>query len=138
MNIVAIKECNSAQIPEIAYLCKDEITLYTGEDSNILPILSLGGKGVISVMANIIPNEVHDMVIYYLNGNYEAALSLQLKYVPLIKALFSDVNPIPVKAAMNALGYNVGNCRMPLCEMTDAKKVELINTLKMYDLKRGD
>jgi len=132
-NIVAIKECNSGQIAEIVYLCKDNLTIYTGEDGQILPALSLGGKGAISVMANIIPESVHNMVHSYLSGDFKTALEIQIRCVPLIKALFSDINPIPVKEAMNILGFNVGSCRMPLCDMDDDKKSELKKILENYD-----
>lgn len=133
-NIVAIKECNSVQIPEIVYLCKENLTIYTGEDGQILPALSLGGKGAISVMANIIPDKVHNMVHSYLTGDFKTALDTQIECVPLIKALFSDINPIPVKEAMNILGYNVGFCRMPLCEMDEDKKAELKKVLENFGL----
>jgi len=137
-NIVAIKECNLAQAPEVALLCGDELTIYSGDDGIILPILSLGGKGVISVMANIIPTETHQIVASYLSGDRKTALALQLKYIPLIKALFSDVNPIPVKESMNILGYNAGECRMPLCGMTEAAHDALVKILASYpDIQRG-
>lgn len=132
-NIVAIKECNLNQAPEVAMLCGDELTIYSGEDSHVLPLLSLGGKGVISVMANIIPSQTHQMVASYLSGDLKTALSIQLKYIPLIKALFSDVNPIPVKEAMNILGYNAGPCRMPLCCMSECAHDSLVNVLDSYD-----
>ena len=131
-NIVAIKECNLAQVPELAMLCGEELTIYSGEDGYVLPFLSLGGKGVISVMANIIPNETHQMVTAFLSGDVRQAIALQLKYTPLIKALFSDVNPIPIKEAMNLLGYPVGDCRMPLCRMTENAHDALAKTLASY------
>jgi len=137
-NIVAIKECNLTQAPEIAHLCGDDLIMYSGEDSNVLPILSLGGKGVISVMANIIPAQTHLMVSSFLAGDFKTALSLQLEYVPLIKVLFSDVNPIPVKEAMNILGYNAGHCRMPLCCMSQSSRNALSVALSAYNLQRGD
>lgn len=137
-NIVAVKECNSGQIAETVYLCGNNITIYTGEDGQILPALSLGAKGAISVMANIIPDDVHNIVESYISGNFKKALDLQIRYVPLIKALFSDVNPIPVKEAMNLLGYNVGSCRMPLCDMDESKKSELKKVLELYKITRGD
>lgn len=136
-NIVAIKECNSGQVAKIAHLCKDEITIYTGEDGQILPVLSLGGKGAISVMANIVPDIVHKIVKSYLDGDTNTARQLQLEYVPLIDALFSDVNPIPVKEALNILGYNVGSCRMPLCDMSEEKKNGLRKVLSGYDIRKG-
>ena len=137
-NIVAIKECNLSQVPEMASLCGEELAIYSGEDGYVLPFLSLGGKGVISVMANIIPWETHDMVASFFAGDVKKATSLQLKYTPLIKALFSDVNPIPIKEAMNILGYQVGDCRMPLCRMTDSAHDSLAKALDIYsDLQRG-
>ncbi|MHB1483125.1 MAG: 4-hydroxy-tetrahydrodipicolinate synthase [Saccharofermentanales bacterium] len=136
-NIVGIKECNLSQVPEIAHVCGDELAIYSGEDSHVLSLLALGGKGVISVMANIIPRETHQMVASFLSGDISTAISIQLKYVPLIKALFSDVSPIPVKEAMNILGYDVGSCRMPLCDMTEAGHDNLLQVLSQYDLQRG-
>lgn len=133
-NIVGIKECNTGQLGEIASLCGDNLTLYTGEDGMVLPCLSYGGKGVISVMANIIPRETHEMVASYLAGDTARATELQIWAVPLIKALFSDVNPIPVKAAMNLCGFNVGSCRLPLCDMTEAGLNALRRTLTDYGL----
>lgn len=133
-NIVATKECNTSQMAEIASLCGDTLTLYTGEDGMVLPCLSYGGKGVISVMANVIPRETHEMVASYLAGNTARATELQIWAVPLIKALFSDVNPIPVKEAMNLLGFNVGSCRLPLCDMTEDGLANLRRTLIDYNL----
>lgn len=137
-NIVAIKECNLNQAAEVAQVCGDDLTIYSGEDGHVLPFLSLGAKGVISVMANIIPEDTHTMVKSYLTGDIATSLSLQLKYVPLIKALFSDVNPIPIKEAMNILGYNVGSCRMPLCDMSPELKSNLVKVLSTYNIKKGD
>ena len=137
-NIVAIKECNLSQVPEIAHLCGDELAIYSGEDSHVLSLLALGGKGVISVMANIIPFETHQMVASFLTGDFKTALSIQLKYIPLIKAIFSDVSPIPVKEAMNILGYGAGSCRMPLCNMSQAGHDALAKVLSQYsDLQKG-
>ena len=137
-NIVGIKECNMSQVAEVAMLCGEDLAIYSGDDGIILPVLSLGGKGVISVMANIIPAETHQIVASYLSGDFKAALALQLKYIPLIKALFSDVSPIPVKEAMNILGYGVGACRMPLCAMTESARETLVKTLGSYSgIQRG-
>lgn len=133
-NIVGTKECNTGQMAEISNLCGDNLTLYTGEDGMVLPCLSFGGKGVISVMANIIPGETHEMVESYLIGNSARATELQIWAVPLVKALFSDVNPIPVKAAMNLCGFNVGPCRLPLCDMTEGGLEALRRTLIDYNL----
>ncbi|HEY9062616.1 MAG TPA: 4-hydroxy-tetrahydrodipicolinate synthase [Pseudobacteroides sp.] len=133
-NIVAIKECNINQVGDIINLCGDKITVYSGNDDLVVPLLSLGGKGVISVMANIIPKDTHDMVAKYLSGDVEGSKNLQLKTLNLIKALFVDVSPIPVKAAMNLMGMNVGSCRMPLVDMSDKNLDILKNSMKEYGL----
>lgn len=121
-NIVATKEAagDLSLIAEIRYLCGDDLSIYSGNDDQLVPMLSLGGKGVISVMSNIIPKETHDICAEYFAGNAEKAAEMQIKYIGLIKALFSDVNPVPVKTAMNILGMNVGDCRLPLYKMSDA------------------
>lgn len=139
-NIVGIKECNLAQAPDVAHLCGDELAIYSGEDGFVLPFLSLGGKGVISVMANIIPAQTHKMVTAYLSGDYKTAVDIQLDYLPLIHALFSEVNPIPVKEAMRILGYHTGDCRMPLCSMTENGHDALVKVLESYGdkIQRGD
>lgn len=126
-NIVAIKEAsgNISQIAETAALCGSDFDLYSGNDDQILPILALGGKGVISVLSNVAPKNTHDMVEKYLCGDTKGATELQLKAIDLIKALFIEVNPIPVKAALNLMGFGVGNCKMPLCDM-DEKNLELL------------
>lgn len=120
-NIVAIKEAsgNLSQIAEIAQLCGDNLNIYSGNDDQILPILSVGGIGVISVLSNIFPEDTHNMVMEFLNGNIEKAKELQLKYIPFIKALFSEVNPIPVKAALNLKGFDFGIPRLPLTEISE-------------------
>ncbi len=125
-NIAGIKEAsaNIAQITETARLCSD-IDLYSGNDDHVIPLLSLGGKGVISVCANVAPRTTHDMVISYLEGDAKKALELQFKLNPLNKALFLDVNPIPVKMALNMIGINAGVLRMPLCEMSADKAAVL-------------
>jgi 4-hydroxy-tetrahydrodipicolinate synthase len=112
-NISGIKEAsgNFTQIAETAYLCGDKLDLYSGNDDQVVPLMSLGGKGVISVTANIIPEEMHDMVVSYLEGDVQKSKELQLKIMPIFKALFCEVNPIPVKTAMNLLGYNVEGVR---------------------------
>lgn len=133
-NIVAIKECNLNQVGDIVNLCGDKITVYSGNDDLVVPLLAMGGKGVISVMANIIPKDTHDMVDKFLSGDIEGSKNLQLKTLNLIKALFIDVSPIPVKAAMNLMGMNVGNCRMPLVDMTDKNLDVLKNSMKEYGL----
>ena len=134
-NIVAIKEAsgNLSQVAEIANLCGDNLTIYSGNDDQILPVLSLGGKGVISVLSNIKPKLTHDMVELFLQGKINEAKELQLKSIPLIKALFSEVNPIPIKEALNIVGYNFGIPRLPLVPMSEKGKEKLkeeINKLK--------
>lgn len=132
-NIVAIKEAsgNISQVAEIAHLCGDNLYIYSGNDDQILPILSLGGLGVISVLSNVKPEYTHNMVQNFFDGHIEKATKMQLDALPLIKALFSEVNPIPVKAALNIQGYNYGIPRLPLTPMTENKmevlKQELYN-----------
>ncbi len=133
-NISGIKECRIEQAPEVAHLCQDNLILYTGEDAMILPILSLGGKGVISVIANVVPNLTHNMVRAYLDGDTAEATRLQVHLVPLIKAIFMDVNPIPVKAAMNLMGFGVGPCRMPLSPLTADQEARMRAVLQQYGL----
>ncbi len=135
-NIVAVKECNLLQVPEVARLCGDDIVLYSGEDGLVVPMLALGAKGVISVAAHIIPKEMSDLVHTFLSGDIAESRRIQLDYLPLINALFSDVNPIPVKEALNILGWEVGECRMPLCEMSPECKEKLRNVMAGYDLER--
>ena len=120
-NIVGIKEAsgNISQIAKLAKLSKGYLDIYSGNDDQIIPILSLGGIGVISVLSNVAPEETHDMVMEYLAGDREKSLELQLKYLELIDALFCEVNPIPVKKAMQFLGYNVGGLRLPLTEIEE-------------------
>lgn len=135
-NIVAVKEASGdiSQIAEIAAKCGDELYIYSGNDDQIVPILSLGGIGVISVIANILPKETNDICEAYFNGNTKLAKELQLKYFDLMDSLFIEVNPMPVKQALNELGYNVGLCRMPLSEMEE-KNVEILrNSLKKVNL----
>ncbi|MDE6875216.1 MAG: 4-hydroxy-tetrahydrodipicolinate synthase [Lachnospiraceae bacterium] len=121
-NIVAMKEAtgNISQAIQTVLLCEGALDLYSGNDESIVPILSIGGKGVISVLSNVAPRETHDIVAKYLAGDTQGSLALQLKYLPLVRALFSEVNPIPVKAAMNMMGLNVGPLRAPLTEMEEA------------------
>lgn len=126
-NIVAIKEASGdiSQIAKIKALCKERLDIYSGNDDQIIPILSLGGTGVISVAANIIPAQIHNICEAYFAGNSKEALELQLKYLSLINALFIETNPIPVKTAMNIMGMKVGKLRLPLCDM-DEKNFELL------------
>lgn len=118
-NIVAAKEAsgNISQIAQIAQVCGDELDLYSGNDDQIVPLLSLGAKGVISVLSNIMPRETHDICRLFFEGKIAESRALQLKLLPLINALFSDVNPIPVKEAMNMMGWECGECRLPLVSM---------------------
>ena len=122
-NIVAIKEAsgNLSQVAEIAHLCKNNLHIYSGNDDQVLPVLSLGGLGVISVLSNVKPEYTHNMVQNFFDGNIEEATKMQLNALPLIKALFAEVNPIPVKAALNMQGYNFGIPRLPLTPLTEGK-----------------
>ncbi len=133
-NIVGVKECNFGQVGEVVKLCGSDFSVYSGEDGVVVPLMSLGGKGVISVMANIIPKDTHDMVVKYLSGDIEGSRNLQLGVIDLLKGLFSEVNPIPVKAAMNLMGMNVGICRLPLVEMSDKNLEYLRQVMKDYGL----
>lgn len=136
-NIVAIKEAsgNISQIAEIANLCKDNLAIYSGNDDQVLPILSLGGLGVISVVSHLIPKDMHNMVENFFNGNIKEATRLQLDTLKLTSTLFSEVNPIPVKAACNMMGFNVGTPRLPLIEMSDAGKERLKSEMVNYGIK---
>ena len=132
-NIVAVKEASGdlAQVAEVARLVPDDFAIYSGNDDSILQLLSVGGHGVISVLANVCPQETHDLVQKFFDGDIEGARKLQLDMKPLIDALFIEVNPIPVKTAMNLLGFEVGNLRLPLAEMDENNlevlKQELVN-----------
>ena len=130
-NVVGIKEAsgNISQISELMHLTQGDIDLYSGNDDQIVPLLSLGGIGVISVVANIAPRQTHDMVMKYLEGDVKASRDLQLKYLSIINAIFCEVNPIPVKAAMNLMGMNVGGLRMPLTDLEDQNVEFLRNEL---------
>ncbi|HWR55488.1 MAG TPA: 4-hydroxy-tetrahydrodipicolinate synthase [Negativicutes bacterium] len=133
-NIVAVKECNFGQVGDVVNLCGPDFTVYSGDDNMVLPVMSLGGKGVISVMANIIPRDTHDMAMNFLRGDVAGAIKLQLQTLKLIKALFSEVNPIPVKAAVNLLGFKAGQCRMPLTELSERNLEILRAEMKAYGL----
>ncbi len=130
-NIVGIKEAsgNISQITKLASLVRGCLDIYAGNDDQIVPILSLGGIGVISVLSNVAPKGTHDMVMSYLNGEEGKARKLQLDYLELVDALFCEVNPIPVKSTMNMLGFNVGSLRLPLTEMEDKHKVAMSQLL---------
>jgi len=126
-NIVGIKECNFNQVAEIMSLCGENIAVYSGEDGLVVPLMSLGGLGVISVMANIIPAKTKEMTHKFLRGDIEGSRKIQIELIDLIKALFSDVSPMPVKAAMNLMGMNVGKCRMPLVEPSE-KTIDMLKS----------
>ena len=136
-NIVAVKEAsgNISQVAKIAKLCRDNLNIYSGNDDQVLPILSLGGLGVISVLSNIYPKYVHNMVINYLSGKHEEALKAQLNSLSLINALFSEVNPIPIKEALNILGFNFGKPRLPLVEMSETGKENLQHIIENFAKK---
>ena len=123
-NVVAIKEAsgNIDQIANLAKIGRDVLDIYSGNDDEVVPILSLGGIGVISVLSNLAPQETHDMVMEYLEGDRTKALDIQLKYLDVIHALFCEVNPIPAKAALNMMGMNAGVMRLPLTEMSEKNK----------------
>ncbi len=123
-NIVATKEASGdlSLIAEIKYLCGDDLDIYSGNDDQTVPIMSLGGIGIISVLSNIAPKLMHDICDLYLKGETDKASALHLKHIGLMNAMFCDVNPIPVKEAMNMLGMNVGKCRMPLCPTSEVNK----------------
>lgn len=131
-NIVAIKEAsgNISQVAEISRLCGDRLDIYSGNDDQIVPVMSLGGKGVISVISNLLPRETSQMCHSYLEGNTKASLDMQLKYLPLIDSLFCEVNPIPVKAAMAAMGYCENYLRLPLTEMEDKNQQKLLADMR--------
>ena len=135
-NIVAIKEAsgNISQIADLMQKADGCIDLYSGNDDQVVPLLSLGGIGVISVLANVAPKDTHDMVMKYLEGDVAGSRALQLKALPLIHELFNEVNPIPVKAALNLMGRNVGPLRLPLTEIEPAHAEKLAKALKDYGL----
>ena len=135
-NIVAIKEAsgNISQIAQVAHLCGDKIDIYSGNDDQIVPVLSLGGKGVISVLSDILPAATSKMVHDYLDGNTAAATAKQLELIPLVDALFSEVNPIPVKAAVSAMGFGENILRLPLTPMEEQNKEKLFALMKEQNL----
>ena len=136
-NVVAVKEAsgNISQVAEIAKQTKGKLDIYSGNDDQIIPILSLGGKGVISVLSNVAPKQTHQMCEEYFNGNVEKAKDMQLEALDLIHALFCEVNPIPVKTALNLMGWKVGPTRMPLCEMEPENEERLKKALADYGIK---
>ncbi|MGN1114682.1 MAG: 4-hydroxy-tetrahydrodipicolinate synthase [Oscillospiraceae bacterium] len=135
-NIVAVKEAsgNISQVAEIAELCGDSLDIYSGNDDQIVPLMALGGKGVISVLANCMPKETHDICQYCLDNKYDEARELAFKLFDLTKALFCDVNPIPIKEAMNMMGFKAGPARLPLVKLSDENRERLYNSLKNVGL----
>ncbi len=131
-NVKAVKEASGdiSQIVKIKELCRDKIDIYSGNDDQVVSIMSLGGKGVISVLANIIPDKVHEMTVKCLNNDYKGALDIQLDTLSLANSLFIETNPIPVKTAMNLMGLEVGPLRLPLCEMEPNNEEILESALK--------
>ena len=136
-NIVAIKEASGdiSQVAEIARLCGEDFTIYSGNDDQIVPILSLGGSGVISVLANVLPKETHDIVEKYLAGDVVESRKLQLGVNELVSSLFIEVNPIPVKAAMNLMGMEAGELRLPLTNISEQNLEILRNNMMKYGIK---
>lgn len=136
-NIVAVKEAsgNISQVAKIAQLCGDSLDIYSGNDDQIVPLLALGGKGVISVLSNIAPKQTHDIVAKFMEGDIKGSLELQLKAIPLIEQLFCEVNPIPVKAALNLLGWEAGGLRMPLSAMEEEHQKKLKEAMDAFGLK---
>lgn len=135
-NIVAVKEASGdiSSLAETISLCKDNLAVYSGNDDQTVPILSLGGIGVISVFSNICPKECHEMVQSYFDSDTEKSKEIQLKYLKLMNAMFCDVNPIPVKEALNLMGFNTGRCRMPLDILSESNYEKLKEILKEYPL----
>lgn len=136
-NIVGIKEAsgNISQVAEIAALTQGKMDIYSGNDDQIVPILSLGGKGVISVLSNVAPKYTHDIVAKFMEGKVEESRDMQLKALPLVHALFCEVNPIPVKTAMNLMGKEVGPLRMPMTEMEEAHQEVLKTAMKDFGIE---
>jgi 4-hydroxy-tetrahydrodipicolinate synthase len=130
-NICGVKEASGdiSQVAELSRLVGEKIAIYSGNDDQIVPVLSLGGKGVISVLANVIPRETHEMVTAFLSGDTGRARALQLRFLPLIRQLFSEVNPIPVKAAMQEIGFDCGALRLPLTELETEHRKALAEEL---------
>ncbi|MBR6718953.1 MAG: 4-hydroxy-tetrahydrodipicolinate synthase [Oscillospiraceae bacterium] len=135
-NIVAMKDAvgNITYTANLIERCGDKLTVYSGNDDQIVPMMSLGAKGVISVLSNVAPRETHDMTAAALAGDYKAAAALQLKYLKLVHALFIETNPIPVKEAVNQMGFAAGACRLPLYDMADETKAVLVAEMKKQGL----
>lgn len=135
-NIVAMKDAvgSITYTANLIERCGDSLTVYSGNDDQVVPMMSLGAKGVISVLSNVAPKDTHDMAAAALAGDYQKAAALQLKYLRLIHALFIETNPIPVKEAVNQMGFAAGECRLPLYEMADETKAVLISEMKKQNL----
>lgn len=135
-NINAVKEAsgNISQVAEVAELCGENLNIYSGNDDQVIPLMSLGAKGVISVLSNVAPQFTHDMCAKWMEGDVAGSLAMQLQALPLCKALFADVNPIPVKWAMNRLGWQAGPCRLPLVEPSAAVQVRLETAMRDFGL----
>lgn len=135
-NIVAVKEAsgNISQVTKIAALCGDNLDIYSGNDDQIIPIMSLGGKGVISVLSNCMPFETHEICQLCLDNNYDEARKKAYRILGFTNALFCDVNPVPVKEALNIMGFKVGSCRLPLVDMNDSNIEKLTNEMKAIGL----
>ena len=136
-NIVGVKEAsgNISQIAKIMSMTDGNIDLYSGNDDQIVPLLSLGGIGVISVLANVAPKETHDICAKFFEGDVKGSCKMQLDAIPLIEKLFCEVNPIPVKKALNLMGWQAGPLRMPLTEMTEAHTAQLAKELEAFGIK---
>lgn len=135
-NIVGIKEASGDMsfITKISRLVNENFNMYCGNDDISIPLMSMGGAGIISVLANILPRETHEMAMAYINGDVKKAAEMQKYYLDFINALFIETNPIPIKEAMNLVGMGVGGYRMPLCPMEEDTKAKLIETMKAIDL----
>ena len=134
-NVNGIKECNLSQVSEVRCKCGDDLNIWSGEDGQVTLMLGAGAQGVISVVSNVYPQIMHDMVAKYKSGDVRGSWALQAKTLGLVKALFCEVNPIPVKEALNIKGYNVGGCRLPLCEMEDKNRKLLADAIKEFEAK---
>jgi len=135
-NIVATKEANGdiVSVAKTRALCGDNLDIYSGDDDQIVPIMSLGGIGVISVLSNILPRETHEICELFFEGKIKEASDMQISMISMISALFCDVNPIPVKEALNQMGMNVGGCRLPLCETSEANRKFIAEQLRLHKL----
>ncbi len=135
-NIVGVKEAsgNISQIADLAALAKGKVDIYSGNDDQIIPIMALGGKGVISVLSNVAPRQTHDICQKFLDGDVQGAMQMQLDAIDLVRALFCEVNPIPVKEALNLMGKKVGPLRMPLSQMEEANSKRLAAAMKEYGI----